>query len=347
MNRYHTQKFSGQYKATIGADFLSKTVSVDCKGAGGDSGDGIMEKKEATLQIWDTAGQERFQSLGVAFYRGADVCLLTYDVTDPQSLEHLKGWRHTFLEQVTDSLESPEARHFPFVVMGNKVDKPHEQHKISHKRAEEWCREVLFQGCSHESWTLYEVSAKNAQNVDSAFVDAAQLALRREEDKRRTEMEHQHHQQNNNANGAYNPYGDNGYYGTGSSGGNAAQPQQQRSNNDPYANEYYNPATPTSPPYNGAQAQQHQHYPAASTASNYSPQTGYNGQQQPSPSQQSYAGQPSQQTPTIHLSADPNHAANSANGNPYAQPHQQLYDAYGRPVQLPPQTQQNRPPPCC
>ena len=29
-----------------------------------------------TLQIWDTAGQERFQSLGVAFYRGADCCVL-------------------------------------------------------------------------------------------------------------------------------------------------------------------------------------------------------------------------------------------------------------------------------
>lgn len=29
-----------------------------------------------SLQIWDTAGQERFQSLGVAFYRGADCCVL-------------------------------------------------------------------------------------------------------------------------------------------------------------------------------------------------------------------------------------------------------------------------------
>jgi GTPase SAR1 family protein len=32
------------------------------------------------MQIWDTAGQERFQSLGVAFYRGADCCVLCYDV---------------------------------------------------------------------------------------------------------------------------------------------------------------------------------------------------------------------------------------------------------------------------
>lgn len=49
MNRYHSGKFTGQYKATIGADFLSKEVSID----GTD--------RKATLQIWDTAGQERFQ----------------------------------------------------------------------------------------------------------------------------------------------------------------------------------------------------------------------------------------------------------------------------------------------
>ena len=33
-------------------------------------------------QIWDTAGQERFQSLGTAFFRGADCCVLVFDVTE-------------------------------------------------------------------------------------------------------------------------------------------------------------------------------------------------------------------------------------------------------------------------
>ena len=36
-------------------------------------------------QIWDTAGQERFQSLGVAFYRGADACVLVYDITNQKA----------------------------------------------------------------------------------------------------------------------------------------------------------------------------------------------------------------------------------------------------------------------
>ena len=54
LNVYIHQRFSSTYKATIGADFMTKDVVTD-------SG------KTLTLQIWDTAGQERFQSLGVAY----------------------------------------------------------------------------------------------------------------------------------------------------------------------------------------------------------------------------------------------------------------------------------------
>ncbi|GFS46190.1 RAB GTPase homolog G3F [Actinidia rufa] len=68
--------------------------------------------------IWDTAGQERFQSLGVAFYRGADCCVLVYDVNVMKSFDNLNNWREEFLIQASPS--DPE--NFPFVVIGNKVD---------------------------------------------------------------------------------------------------------------------------------------------------------------------------------------------------------------------------------
>merc|ERR1711908_4932 len=79
MNQYVNKRFSGQYKATIGADFLTKEIMID--------------DKLVTIQIWDTAGQERFQSLGVAFYRGADACILVYDITNAKSFERLDMWR--------------------------------------------------------------------------------------------------------------------------------------------------------------------------------------------------------------------------------------------------------------
>eukprot|EP00766_Chilomastix_caulleryi_P001500 gnl/Chilomastix_caulleri/2474.p3 GENE.gnl/Chilomastix_caulleri/2474~~gnl/Chilomastix_caulleri/2474.p3 ORF type:complete len:84 (+),score=16.66 gnl/Chilomastix_caulleri/2474:221-472(+) len=71
MNRFVKNKFSTQYKATIGADFLTKDMDID--------------GTPVNIQIWDTAGQERFQSLGVAFYRGADACVLVYDVNEPKT----------------------------------------------------------------------------------------------------------------------------------------------------------------------------------------------------------------------------------------------------------------------
>merc|ERR1719473_1870579 len=78
MNQYVNKKFSNQYKATIGADFLTKEV--------------LLDEKLVTMQIWDTAGQERFQSLGVAFYRGADACVLVYDITNARSFSQLQTW---------------------------------------------------------------------------------------------------------------------------------------------------------------------------------------------------------------------------------------------------------------
>lgn len=62
-------------------------------------------------KLWDTAGQERFQSLGVAFYRGADCCVLVYDVNNSKSFETLDSWRDEFLIQA--SPRDPES--FPFV----------------------------------------------------------------------------------------------------------------------------------------------------------------------------------------------------------------------------------------
>eukprot|EP00126_Sphaerothecum_destruens_P000085 Sdes_comp10104_c0_seq1m1708 len=119
MSRFVNDRFTSQYKATIGADFLSKEIMI---------GDRLV-----TLQIWDTAGQERFQSLGVAFYRGADCCVLCYDVSNSKSFETLDSWKDEFLVQ--SSPRDPE--NFPFVVLGNKIDL--DGRTVSESRARQWC----------------------------------------------------------------------------------------------------------------------------------------------------------------------------------------------------------------
>lgn len=54
----------------------------------------------------------------MAFYRGADCCVLVYDVNSSKSFETLDSWRDEFLIQA--SPHDPE--NFPFVVLGNKID---------------------------------------------------------------------------------------------------------------------------------------------------------------------------------------------------------------------------------
>ena len=74
-------------------------------------------------KIWDTAGQERYQSLGVAFYRGAEACVLVYDITSQKTFENLNIWRQDFLLKANPK----DADNFPFFVFGNKVDKANER----------------------------------------------------------------------------------------------------------------------------------------------------------------------------------------------------------------------------
>ncbi|KAL0637982.1 Rab GTPase ypt7 [Maublancomyces gigas] len=150
------KKFSASYKATIGADFLTKEVLVD--------------DRLVTMQLWDTAGQERFQSLGVAFYRGADCCVLVYDVNNAKSFETLDSWRDEFLIQA--SPRDPDS--FPFVVLGNKIDVEENKRMISQKRAMTFCQ-------SKGGIPYFETSAKEAINVEQAFEVIARNALQQEE----------------------------------------------------------------------------------------------------------------------------------------------------------------------
>jgi len=153
MNQYVNKKFSNQYKATIGADFLTKEVLVD--------------DRLITMQIWDTAGQERFQSLGVAFYRGADSCVLVFDVNVAKTFENLDSWRDEFLIQAGP--RDPD--NFPFVVLGNKVDL--DSRVVSQKRAVAWCQ-------AKGNVPYFETSAKEAINVEQAFQVIARNALKQD-----------------------------------------------------------------------------------------------------------------------------------------------------------------------
>ncbi|KAF5962088.1 hypothetical protein HYC85_003297 [Camellia sinensis] len=64
---------------------------------------GLSLYKWVLSSISDTAGHERLQSLGVAFYRVADCCILVYDVNVMKSFDTLNNWHEEFPKPVTYS----------------------------------------------------------------------------------------------------------------------------------------------------------------------------------------------------------------------------------------------------
>ncbi|OHS96180.1 GTP-binding protein YPT7 [Tritrichomonas foetus] len=142
LNRFVSNEFSSQYKATIGSDCYSKIIDID--------------GKTISLQIWDTAGQERFLSLGSAFFRGSDCCIIVYDVTRPKSFEGVTKWKNHFMEQMGIN----QSNDFPFLLLGNKCDMSTKVIQPSAAREfAEMYGDMLF----------YEVSAKTAENVSTSF----------------------------------------------------------------------------------------------------------------------------------------------------------------------------------
>ena len=131
--------------------------------------------------------------MGVAFYRGADCCVLVYDVNSAKSFETLDSWRDEFLIQA--SPHDPE--NFPFVVLGNKIDMEESKRQVrvprcgcpsfhfivrtlgdlqvTQKRAMTWCQ-------SKGNIPYFETSAKEAINVEQAFQTVAKNALQQEQD---------------------------------------------------------------------------------------------------------------------------------------------------------------------
>ena len=151
IHHYINNEFRADFKATIGADFTSKIITEN--------------RTSVDLQIWDTAGEERFHSVGAAFYRGADACILVYDITQQESFTKLQNWRD---DLYVKSGISPD-EDFIFIAFGNKADLA-EQRQVAEETAKSWGE------LNHIS--VFEVSAKSGQNIENGFQELVRLFMK-------------------------------------------------------------------------------------------------------------------------------------------------------------------------
>lgn len=147
MNQFVRGSFSGEYKATIGVDILSKEITLNRE-----------RIHKIKLQIWDIAGQELFRSFRKRFFSNSRGVLLIFDLTVPQSLNDL----HTWIDDIYEIAGS-----IPIVLIGNKVDLT-ELRTITQESIQEFL-------AKHDISKHFLTSALTGSNVDDAFSSLVEM----------------------------------------------------------------------------------------------------------------------------------------------------------------------------
>ncbi|XP_034405711.1 ras-related protein Rab-6A-like isoform X1 [Cyclopterus lumpus] len=159
ITRFMYDSFDNTYQATIGIDFLSKTM--------------YLEDRTIRLQLWDTAGQERFRSLIPSYIRDSAAAVVVYDITNVNSFQQTTKW--------IDDVRTERGSDVIIMLVGNKTDLA-DKRQITTEEGEQRAKEmnVLF----------IETSAKTGYNVKQLFrrVAAALPGMDTTQDKSREDM---------------------------------------------------------------------------------------------------------------------------------------------------------------
>lgn len=138
ITRFMYDTFDSTYQATIGIDFLSKTM--------------YLEDRTVRLQLWDTAGQERFRSLIPSYIRDSSVAIIVYDITNRASFMNTVKW--------IDDVRSERGTDVIMMLVGNKTDLA-DKRQVSIEEGEAKAKEydIMF----------IETSAKAGFNIKALF----------------------------------------------------------------------------------------------------------------------------------------------------------------------------------
>ncbi|XP_054585864.1 ras-related protein Rab-6B isoform X4 [Eptesicus fuscus] len=134
ITRFMYDSFDNTYQATIGIDFLSKTM--------------YLEDRTVRLQLWDTAGQERFRSLIPSYIRDSTVAVVVYDITNLNSFQQTSKW--------IDDVRTERGSDVIIMLVGNKTDLA-DKRQITIEEGEQRAKEL--------SVMFIETSAKTGYNV--------------------------------------------------------------------------------------------------------------------------------------------------------------------------------------
>ena len=138
LSRYISNEFDPNSNSTIGVELTTKTYNFD--------------NNDVKVQIWDTAGQEKYRSITSSYYKGAQGCLLVYDITKKKSFDNIDKWY--------SELKSNSDEKIYTMLLGNKSDLE-ENREVSIGEAEKKAKNFNI--------AFMETSAYNGNNINKAF----------------------------------------------------------------------------------------------------------------------------------------------------------------------------------
>ena len=115
-----------------------------------------LDGRDVQMNIWDTAGQEEYRALIPMYVRMSQIGVLVYDVSVPESFEHVKeSWFDNLKEQVEK-----------IVIVGNKCDL---EKAVGSEEA------LAF--CESKNVRLVETSGLTEEGLDTLFRAIAELVV--------------------------------------------------------------------------------------------------------------------------------------------------------------------------
>ncbi|MFB0559893.1 MAG: Rab family GTPase [Candidatus Lokiarchaeia archaeon] len=147
VQRATENQFPTEYLPTIGCDFAVKQLDIG--------------KNKVRLHFWDFAGSADFKQMRRELYIDADLAVLIFDLTNPESFQNLEKWR----QEILNSFGPLNL----IVVVGNKIDL---ERKIPVEECLKYSQEI--------NAPYFETSAKLGINIEEAFKSVAELLLEKE-----------------------------------------------------------------------------------------------------------------------------------------------------------------------
>ena len=138
LTQYVDEKFTENNISTVGIEFKNKIIELE-------------NGRKIRLQIWDTSGQEKFMSLTKNYFRGCNLALFVFDVTNKTSFDDISMW--------LDSFKDVNGEKSKRVLIGNKIDL--DNRVVEKEEAENFAKENDLQ--------YFEISVK--ENIDNQIND--------------------------------------------------------------------------------------------------------------------------------------------------------------------------------